>query len=506
MFEENLMRLSDIVALLIYLGLMACMGVYFSRKNTTTDDYFLGGRNFPGWALGLSMVGTSVSSVTFLAFPAAAFVLDWRMVVPNLTLPVVSIIAIVIFIPFFRHGKTASAFEYLEDRFGPIVRLYGAVGFIITQLIRIATVLYLMAIPINLLTGIDILWAIIITGIFVSFYTVAGGIDAVIWTDVIQTITLWVGGLLCLAIMIIKMPHGLGQIMDIAIEDHKFGIGEFKWDMGERTFYTMVLAGIVNWIGMYASDQNVVQRYIAAKSMKEARKATAICAIASVPTWAFFFFIGTAMFAFYKVFPDAQIAQLEPDQVFPIFILTQLPQFFAGLVIAGVLAAGMSSLDSSINAVSTISIVDILQRFSVKKYTEKQYLIFAQSIALITSVIMIIGAIVFERLPKESMMDMGMIAGGIFSGSKIGLYIAGFFTKRISNKASIIALVITTIFNLYLGLNTINALPENWQMRVHAYWIMTLVNAAFFFIAYLLSFIFKNEKQIEGLTVWNEKA
>ena len=503
MFSENLMRPSDISALLLYLGVMACMGIYFSRRNTTTDEYFLGGRNIPSWALGLSMVGTSISSVTFLAFPAAAFVLDWRMVVPNLMLPLVSVMAIVIFIPFFRRGKTASAFEYLEDRFGVVVRLYGAVGFIIMQLIRIATVLYLMAIPINLLTGINIIWAIIITGVFVSLYTVIGGIDAVIWTDVIQTVTLWIGGILCIVIIVMRMPEGFGQIIDIATTNKKFGVGEFSWNIKDRTFYAMALGGIINWISMYSTDQNVVQRYIAAKSLKEARKATAICAVASVPTWAFFFFIGTALFTFYQVIPDSQIASLEADQVFPVFILTQLPRFLAGLVIAGVLAAGMSSLDSSINAVSTITIVDAVQRFGKGKYTEKEYLRCAQAIAVITSVVMIAGAIVFHYIPKESMMDLAMVAGGIFSGSKLGLYMAGFFTTRVGNKASIIALVITTILNLYLALDAIKVLPESISMGIHAYWFMTIINAAFFFIAYLLSFIFKNTRNTDKLTVWS---
>lgn len=127
----------DIVVIVLYLMGMVGLGIWFSTRNRTTEDYFLGNRSFPGWAIGLSMLGTSISSVTFLAFPAAAFTLDWRQLVSNLTLPFVAVLAILVFIPFFRRGKTTSAFEYLGERFGPGARLYGTLSFILLQLIRL---------------------------------------------------------------------------------------------------------------------------------------------------------------------------------------------------------------------------------------------------------------------------------------------------------------------------------------------------------------------------------
>ena len=126
-----MIRTADIIAILVFLLGMAGMGLYFARRNRSTEEYFLGNRSFPGWAIGLSMLGTSISSVTFLALPAAAYVLDFRMLTPNLTLPVVAVIAIFVFIPFFRRGKTVSAYEYLESRFGIGVRLYVAIYFVL---------------------------------------------------------------------------------------------------------------------------------------------------------------------------------------------------------------------------------------------------------------------------------------------------------------------------------------------------------------------------------------
>ncbi len=187
----------DLIVIATYLAGMAAVGIWFSKKNKSTEEYFLGGRSFPAWAIGLSMLGTSVSSVTFLAFPAAAYVLDWRQLVSNLMLPFVAVLAIIVFIPFFRRGLLTSAFEYLGQRFGEAARIYGALSFILLQLIRLGKVLFLVSIPVSLLTGIEMQYVIIGVGIFIAFYTVVGGFEAVIWTDVVQSIVLWFGGLLC---------------------------------------------------------------------------------------------------------------------------------------------------------------------------------------------------------------------------------------------------------------------------------------------------------------------
>jgi len=201
----------DLAAIGIYLTAMAGIGVYFARKGKTTEAYFVGNRAFPGWAVGLSMFATSISSVTFLAFPGAAFTLDWRLVVPNLTLPIVTVAAIFVFIPFFRRAGVTSAYEYLEERFGPGLRLYGALMFILLQFLRLGMVLFLVAIPVQLLTGLDIAWVILIVGLVVAFYTILGGLEAVIWIDVIQGTVLILGAISPLFYILGRIPGGLPE-------------------------------------------------------------------------------------------------------------------------------------------------------------------------------------------------------------------------------------------------------------------------------------------------------
>ena len=496
----------DIAVIVLYLLGMAGLGLWFSRRNKTTEQYFLGDRSFPGWVIGLSMLGTSISSVTFLAFPAAAYTLDWRQLVSNLMLPFIAVLAIIVFIPFFRRGNTTSAFEYLGDRFGPGVRLYGTLSFILLQLIRLAKVLFLVAIPVSLLTGFDIRLVIVFVGIFISLYTIAGGIGAVIWTDVVQSIVLWVGGIVCFATVVWQLPGGFGQILEVGAQHQKFDVGSMGFNLNERTFWTVALLGIVSWLTMYSSDQNVVQRYLAAKSLKEARKATTIYSCVAVPTWAFFFFLGTCVFVFYTVHPDSKAAGLEADAVFPYFILTQVPVGITGLVIAGVLAAAMSSLDSSINAISTIVTVDLMKPYLAKDRDDAFYLRWARIIAVGASAMMILGAILFSSIEKESMNDVSWIVASVFGGCLLGLFMTGFFTTRIGNRAALIGLCCAIVLNVYLGVNAAGWLPEQLSVQVHSYWTGILVNLAFIIIAVIVALICgPNRKDLSGLTVWTMK-
>ena len=492
----------DLIVICFYLMGMVGVGIWFSKRNKSTEEYFVGGRAFPGWAIGLSMLGTSISSVTFLAFPAAAFVLDWRQFISNLMLPIVAVLAIMVFIPFFRRGKQTSAFEYLEARFGRGARLYGTISFIFLQLIRLGKVLLLVSIPVSLLTGIDMQYVIIAVGIFIAFYTVAGGFDAVIWTDVVQSIVLLLGGALCAGYIALNLPGGLEQIFEVGKEHDKFSFGPTDFNLSERTIWTVALLGIFNWLAYLSSDQNVVQRYVASKSDREARRATTIYAAVAVPTWGFFFFVGTCVFVWYQVNPDPKVPQLQPDEVFPYFILTTIPAGFAGLTIAGVLAAAMSSLDSSINAVATVTTVDLMKPWLAKGKEDAFYLKSARWIAIVTAGLMIIGAIIFSKIERESMNDLSWIIVSVFGGCLVGLYMVGFFSKRVDGYSAMVALVIAIGFNIYLGLAVGSWLPESITPKIHTYWVGILVNLTFLIVAFLVSAFRKPPAKLEGLTVW----
>lgn len=253
---------------------------------------------------------------------------------------------------------------------------------------------------------------------------------------------------------------------------------------------------------MYSSDQNVVQRYVASSSTYEARKATLIYTVVALPTWTMFFFLGSCLFVYYIIFPDHVVVGLEADQVFPYFILTQIPAGVAGIIIAAVLAAGMSTLDSSINAIATVTVVDILKPYWLPGRPDQTYLRIARGIAIGVAALMIGGAVFFSRIEKESINDLSWIVSSVFGGCLVGLFMVGFFTTRVGYKAALVALLMAVVMNLYLGLSLTNWLPSFLNMDIQAYWVGIIVNLLFIVLAYGFSFFMRNDKNLQGLTIW----
>lgn len=511
----------DVTTLVVYFGILVAMGIYFSRKNTSTEEYFVGGRSFSGWVIGLSMVGTSISSVTFLAFPADAFKTAWLRILPGFTLPIAIIIAAYIFLPFFRRTKIISAYEYLENRFGPSVRTYGAVTFMIGQLVRVSMILYLLSLLMHEITGLDPIISILVAGIFVAIYTIMGGIDAVIWTDVLQTFMLVFGGVFVLSVIIYELPGGFSQIIEIALKDGKMAFADWNdgivqpvswgFSLSEKTALMMLFVGLTEWFQEYTSNQNMIQRFATAKSTKEARKAMFVSFI-NVPIWAFYFFLGTALYVFFQVFPAPEAVEMldgtrKAEQIMPYFIVNYLPNGFAGLVIAAAAAAAMSSLDSSINSISTIGVHDIYRRLWKKNRDDKHYLHVAWTLATVVSVIMIGGAIILSQTETKTLQDAGVILISLLMGGVTGLYMIGFLTKVGNEKTAWIGISITFLFSLWTVLASHDILPGWLSLPFDLYYTGFIGNiimfATIFMIASLMS---KGKRDLKNLTVWTQEG
>jgi SSS family solute:Na+ symporter len=496
-------RFLDALVICVYLGGMLALGFISARRSSTAEHYFVGHRNFSGWLVGLSMLGSIVSSTSFLALPAAAYVLDWRQLTVNLMVPLVAVVAVVVFIPFFRRNRLTSAFEYLGDRFGPVARIYGTIGFIFLQLIRLAQVLFLMSLPMQFLTGVSLEIVIVGAGIFVGLYTIAGGMETVVWADAVQAVVKVAGGLLCLVCVLHALPGGLGQVIEVGSAHQKFSLGSFDWDLHQRTFWTVAILGILNWLNIYSGEQTIVQRYVSARTTGEARKATILFSAVAVPTWTMFYFIGTALFVFFKVYPDSVAAGLQPDQMLPYFVFTHVPAGLAGLVIAAVLAAAMSALDSGVNSIATVTVVDLLKPYLARQRSDRYYLQAARVVTGFAILVAVAGALGFSRLEKESMNDVSLIVFSVLGGAITGVYMIGFFTKRVDGFSVNVALAVAIAFNIYLGLGVAGWLPAEWKLGVHSYWVGALVNLVFMVIAYGVSLLRPaSARDLSGLTVW----
>jgi len=504
----------DWAVIAAYLIGTIALGLYFARRNSNTEEYFVGGRRMSGWVIGLSMVGTAISSVTLLSMPADAFKTTWIRFLPYAFVPVAAFIAARWIVPFYRFGRVTTAYEYLEQRFGASIRGYAALTYMLAQLLRLSLVLFLMAVLVSALTGIDEVTAIVGVGLFVALYTVLGGIDAVIWTDVAQTLVLACGSVLCLGVIVAALPGGLGQIFEVASAHHKFALGEWvdgavvpmSWglDLGEKTIPLMILMSVTYFLTEYVASQHFVQRYCAARSLGEARKALYTSVLIAVPTWLFYMFLGTSLFVFFEVFPrieahDMLVGTHAPEGIVPFFVVTYLPVGVAGLVVAAVLAAGMSSLDSSLNAIATVFVVDVYRRHLRKGADDRHYLRAAWIVTGVASLLMLVGATWLLEADGRTLQDTSIKLTSLLGGGLLGIYGLGFLTTRGDARAIWAGIACTLAFTLW----TMGVGPEAWTVPFDLYYTAALGNGVMFGLGFGVASVFRRtDRDLTDLTLW----
>src|SRR5215217_2538451 len=227
----------DLAIIFIYLVGMILVGVYFSRKNKSSEQFTKAAGLIPGWAIGLSIYATFLSSNTFLGVPGKAFGGNWNAFVFSISMPFAAFIASKYFVPFYRRTGEISAYTHLENRFGPWARTYTVICFLLTQLARMGTIFFGIALSLQALMGFPMSSIMIVMGICIILYTVLGGMEAVIWTEVVQGIIKTLGALLILYLIVAEMPGGIREIIDIGVNNQKFSLGSLSPDLTESTFW-----------------------------------------------------------------------------------------------------------------------------------------------------------------------------------------------------------------------------------------------------------------------------
>jgi SSS family solute:Na+ symporter len=434
----NQLPLTDMAIVVVYLAAMVGMGMWFGRHGQNTEKFMAAGRKVPGWAVGLSIFGTYVSSISFLALPGKAFASNWNAFVFSLSIPLTTWLAVKYFVPFYRRSGEVSAYQHLEHRFGPWARTYAVICYLLTQLARVGTILYLLALALAPLTGWSMPAIIIITGLLVVFYTMIGGMEAVIWTDVIQAIVFIIGAAACVFILLGGMPEGPGQLFRIAGDHHKFSLGSLGLELSTMTFWVVLLNGIFINLQNFGIDQSYVQRYQTARSDREAARSVWLGALLYLPISAVFFFIGTGLFAFYTARPELLPATIDavnkPDTVFPHFIVAQLPVGLTGLVIASIFAAAQSTIASSINCSATLVLCDLYKRYVRPEATERHAMWVLRVATLVAGVAGTGMALAMMQI--KSALDAWWGLASIFSGGMLGLFLLGLIARRAGNAAA----------------------------------------------------------------------
>ena len=433
----------------IYLAIILCVGLYFSKREKGTNDFFLGGQRVPWWAAGISIFGTQLSAITFMAIPAKVYATDWVYILAQATIIIVAPIIVFFYLPFFRRLNITTAYEYLEKRFNVVLRLFGGIAFCLMQLGRMGIVLFLPAIALATVTDFNVYTCILVMGIFCTIYTVLGGIEAVIWTDVLQVIILMGGALLCIVVIAFKVEGGLIGIVNMGRHADKFKVVNLSWDYTTTAIWVVVAGNIFSNLVPYSADQTVIQRYLTTPTEKQAARAIWTNAALTVPAALIFFFLGTALYAFYKSQPQNLNPALDTDAVLPWFVVRELPMGVAGLVLAAIFAAAMSSLDSSLNSMATVLVTDFYQRFKPDS-TDRKRLLLARIITVALGIFGTGCALLMATYPIKSLWDLFLTMLGLLGGSLAGVFVLGIFTRRANSAGSLIGIFCSTAILCYV--------------------------------------------------------
>lgn len=481
------------LVLFVYLLGMLFLGYYFMRREASSEDFFKGGGRIPWWAAGISIYATMLSAITYMAIPAKAFATDWTYYPMLVTILLVTFPVIRYYLPFFRRLNITSAYEYLQLRFNYATRLIASVLFISFMVARTALVLYLPSLALTTVTGIDIYLCIVLMGIVTVIYCTMGGVEAVVWGDVIQGIILVGGALFAAVYLILQTEGGFSGFVDMAVANDKFRLFNLSFDYTKAVFWVVILGGIANNLISYTSDQTVIQRYLTTKDEKSAGKGIMMNGIMSVCISVVFYLIGTGLYTFFKSHPDELNYSLSNgDAVFPFFMMSQMPVGVAGLLIAAIFAATMSTIASNINSTSTAFSMDIYKRL-VPGASDKRVLGVARWSSFVAGGLGTVLAVMMATWSILSLLDYFNSILGLLSSGLGGLFLMGIFFDRIGAKGALLGFIAGTL--------TVFALSVYTPVSFLLYGAIGIVVSVA--VGWIYSLFWPERRQQEGLT-WKQ--
>ncbi len=447
----NHLHFIDYVIILIVLGVTLYLGFRFANRQKTTENYFLSKGNFPSWALGLSLLSTLISSVTFLGYPAQGFTSNWILLVQGLMVPVVLLGAIWFIVPLYRRVIGLSTYEYFEKRFGSFARYYSSSSFVLRQFAGMGTVLFLISVAINKMTAIDPYIILVAVGLVLILVNLKGGMQAVIWLDVFQGFMLFASGIICLGILLFSIKGGVPEAIKIASENGRAGFGPYDVDLTRLTLIVMIINGAFYAIQKYGTDQTVVQRYLTAKTDKSAIKASLLGISLTVPVWTMFMFIGPALFVFYQ--QNGLPEGMKAEAVFPYFMMTELPTGVIGFIVAALISAAICSLSADLNSMAAVGVEDYYKRARPGR-PDGNYLRAGKLIVVISGILSVIIGALYLYIGNEGILGVIFTIYAIFSGGIVGIFLLGFLSKRANRQGVNIGIIVCVLFTAYAFFTT----------------------------------------------------
>lgn len=508
--------LLDYAAMVGYLGAMVGMGVFFMLRQKDTEDYFLGGRRFHWLPVAISTFASLFSAVSYIAAPAEAynhgmmFFLSSALII--LGLPP----AIIIFVRFFRRLSLTTAYEYLERRFDLRVRLMASFLFLLLRSFYLGVVLFASAVALEPATGWPVWLSILLVGVVSTLYTTMGGIKSVIWTDVIQFVVLFGGILLVLGYLASDHPEGMTGIWTYARDrGHTFnGLWQrsfYSFDPYERlSLWVMIIYAVFTKLGYAGADQISIQRYLSTRSEKDACRSLVWGTFLGVPVMFLLYLAGLGLFYYYGTHPARAAAGMTGDHALACFVSRELPAGVGGIIMAAILAAVMSTVDSGLNSLATCSVTDFYDRLSRRRPSEQQKLRIAQAMTLIWGIVAIVCAVAIIWLfgatsGKNPLVVVTNVTLGFFTGILLGVFLLGVLTRRanavgvlVGAAAGLAAALAITVPNYFCELPP-GARPVSF-LWINMTGCLTTVAAG-----YGASLLGRRPapEQLEGLTYWS---
>lgn len=468
--------------LIIYLVAMLGIGVYFTKRaSKSTDSFFKAEGRIPAWAAGFSIWATTLSAITFMSTPEQAYLTDWGYAVGTMTIFLIIPILIHYYVPFFRKLKVTTAYEYLEERFGPVMRCLGSALFMLYHIGRVAIVIYLPILAITSVSNINPILIAVLIGAMCIIYAFLGGIEGVVWTDVIQGFLL-LGGALLICLMAIIHVGGFGNVVHIAAEHHKI-FSSADWNPHNLAlFLPIIFAGqFFNSMYQYTGSQDVVQRYQTTPSIKATAKSlwtNGWLALITIPT---FFGMGTLLYCFYHTTGSLPHG-FNTSAIVPYFVIKEIPAGLAGLIIAGIFAAAQSTIASSLNAISSCAITDFKQRFFNDKFKKVSDVTLARIIIIVAGCLSLAIAIYLLLGNTAQTWNLFLSVTGLFGVPVAGIFAAGIFTKSANRFSVVVGVLLSAGITYYLQTKGVATLVTPCVAFILAFlisWIVGLITPQF---------------------------
>lgn len=502
------MQTLDLIIIFGYLIGVTLFGIWFAPKQETTEDYFVGDRSVPWWAIAASIVATETSTITFISVPGIAFAKGGNFQFLQLVFGYMlgRVVISLIFIPLYFKGELQTVYQLLGERFGNKVKMLASALFVVMRniadgirLLLTAIVLAAVYVAFQPETNQDlvIVGSIILLGIVMIIFTYYGGMEAVIWVEVVQ-LAIYIGGAIAAAVVIANQtPNGFAGAVEIGRQFDKFDVFDFSFNLTKTyTFWAGLVGGCFLTMSTHGTDQYLVQRYLCTD--KPSRAALALLSSGAVVLGQFigFLFIGVLLFAFYAPYNLAEYAQAGAansgvsatlpfaggDKVFPDFITRQMPSGLSGLVVAAIFAAALSS---SLNSIAATAVNDLYKPFR-QNLSDKHYLRVSHWLTLIVGVVQIAVALVVMK-QNRSALDQALSVASLFNGPVLGVFLVGAFLPRVRENAALTGMLISCAVMFYLKFGTNLA----WT------WYVLLGSVITFIFAFLASFIFQSGRKNE---------